>query len=196
MTPTMNPPTVAPPMPPTAVPLMTLEEFVRKHSADRVELVRGVVEELPTPTPKHGRICTRMARMLDEFAEKHDLGHVSGFDAFVRIPGDPPTVRGADVCFYSYSRVPKGEFPEGIPELGPELVVEVRSPTNTWIEMIGKAMEYFSAGVLVVVVLDPATRSASAYRPDARTDIFEAEEDLTLPDVLPGFSVAVRKFFE
>ena len=42
----------------------------------------------------------------------------------------------------------------------------------------------------------PKTASASVFRDDHRQDIFEKEETLVIPDVLPGFSVLVRKFFE
>lgn len=51
-------------------------------------------------------------------------------------------------------------------------------------------------GVQVVVILDPPTESASVYRPGTRQDIFEKDQTLTLPDVLPGFAVPVARFFE
>ena len=39
-------------------------------------------------------------------------------------------------------------------------------------------------------------RSASVYRNDTRQQIFDAEDELTVPDVLPGFAVIVGKLFE
>ncbi len=46
-----------------------------------------------------------------------------------------------------------------------------------------------------VLVLDPDTLTASVYRGDTLQEIFRADDELTLPDVLPGFSVPVRRFF-
>src|SRR5436190_5815265 len=84
---------------PTA-PLMTATEFAQKHGSDYVELVDGQVRELPMPFPKHAKSCVRIARMVDECAEKHDLGHVMSNDSYVLVKQNPDTVRGADVSFY------------------------------------------------------------------------------------------------
>jgi Uma2 family endonuclease len=57
-------------------------------------------------------------------------------------------------------------------------------------------LEYLKAGVRVVVILDPSTTSASVYR-DAEEfrQILHNGDPLTLPDVLPGFSVPVSRLF-
>jgi Uma2 family endonuclease len=56
--------------------------------------------------------------------------------------------------------------------------------------------DFLNAGVVVVIVLDPATRSVSVHRQDGEQQILRGEEKLTLPDVLPGFEVGVARFFE
>ena len=61
---------------------------------------------------------------------------------------------------------------------------------------MAKAIDYIRAGVTVVVILDPKTESASAFRSGTRQDTFEKDEMLTLPDILPGFEVPVSRFFE
>ncbi len=142
---------------------------------------------------RHGVFCNNAARLVDEFVRANDLGWVAINDTFV--PTTPDTVRGADVLYVSYSRVPKGEPPEDLPG-PPELVIEVRSPTDRWTDMVAKMLEYLEAGVSVVIILDPKTKSASVFRSEDRQDIVEADEELTLPDVLPGFSVLVSRFFE
>ena len=40
------------------------------------------------------------------------------------------------------------------------------------------------------------TRSASVYRNDEFQQVFDNGDELKLPDILPGFSVPVRKLFE
>jgi Uma2 family endonuclease len=175
---------------------MTAEEFARQYANRRAELVKGRVVELPMPSLKHGKVCYRVTMALGTFVEAGDLGHVMTNDSWVVTKRGPDTVRGSDILFVSYTRLPKGQVPEGLLEVVPELVFEVRSPSDRWTDMIAKMLEYLSAGVSVVIILDPRTESASVFRPDDRQVIFEADQTLTVPDVLPGFEVAVRKFFE
>jgi Uma2 family endonuclease len=78
----------------------------------------------------------------------------------------------------------------------PDLVVEVRSPSDNWSKIFTKVGEYLGSGVRVVIVLDSATTSASVYRPEELQQIFHNGDELTVPDVLPGFAVTVRKLFE
>jgi Uma2 family endonuclease len=176
--------------------LMTAEEFVAKYENQRVELVRGRVVEVPMPFPKHGLTCNWVAFYLTQHVTARDLGRVMTNDSFVRTEGGPDTVRGTDVCYFSYERLPKGPMPEGLLDVLPELVFEVRSPTDRWTKLVAKAAEYLEAGVTVVVILDPKTESATIYRADERPATVEKDGTLTVPDVLPEFAVPVRKFFE
>ena len=70
------------------------------------------------------------------------------------------------------------------------------SPDDRWSEVTQKLREYFSIGVRLVWVADPATRTVYAYR--SLTDVREFSETATLTgdDVLPGFSVPVSALFE
>ena len=77
----------------------------------------------------------------------------------------------------------------------PELIVEVKSPTDRWGDLFVKVGEYLKAGVLVVVLLDPISRSVSIYRDEARQEILGEADTLVLPDILPGFSVPVARLF-
>ncbi|MFO0810857.1 MAG: Uma2 family endonuclease [Gemmataceae bacterium] len=61
--------------------------------------------------------------------------------------------------------------------------------------MFAKVVEYLDVGVRVVVLLDPKTESASVYRADELQQIFHNGDELTIPDVLPGFAVPVRRLF-
>ena len=99
------------------------------------------------------------------------------------------------MCYWRKDRLPPGDLPDIIPN-PPDLVVEVRSPTDAWTKAFAKVIEYLEAGVRVVVLIDPGTATASVYRPDELQQIHDNGDELTLPDVLPGFAVPVRKFFE
>lgn len=117
-------------------------------------------------------------------------------DTFIRTASSPDTFRGADVCFLSYARFPQDqETPDG-PIPAPDLVIEVRSPTDRLNQLTDKATEYLEAGVAVVVVLMPATQTAAVYRDEDLPVRLDRDDIMTLPDVLPGFAVPVRAFFE
>ena len=68
----------------------------------------------------------------------------------------PGLVRIPDIAFVSWARIPGGRMPkEPIPDLVPDLAVEVLSPSNTPREMALKRRHYFEAGVRLVWIVDP-----------------------------------------
>src|SRR5437588_9418383 len=115
MTPT---PTTTPPTP----PLMTAEEFVKLHGDESgVELVKGRVVRYPMAGGKHGEICGNAYATIRDFVRPNGLGRVMSNDTFVRVGRNPDTYRGADVCFLSYSRLPREQnLPAGPLEHPPE----------------------------------------------------------------------------
>lgn len=184
--------TAAPP-----VVLMTAEEYAAlPDDGRRTELVRGRIVEMPLTNFRHGVICNRVGRLLGNHAEDRKLGWVVSNDAGVVTERDPDTTRGPDVAFFSYTRVPKDQPPDGYPAVPPELVVEVKSPSDRWKAVNAKQAEYLAAGVLAVWVLDPETAVAVVYAPDDAPRRLAGDEELTLPGVLPDFRVAVRQLFE
>jgi Uma2 family endonuclease len=177
-------------------PKISVDEFFRLHGHEsNVELVRGTVVRWPMPGAEHGAVASAADFELRAFARANTLGRVMSNDTLIRL--DTDTTRGADVCFLSYAKLPADQkLPKGVLEAIPELVVEVKSPSDSWTDVLTKVVDYTRAGVQVVIVLDPATESASAFRSDARQETFERDEELTVPDVLPGFAVPVARFFE
>ena len=100
------------------------------------------------------------------------------------------------MAFYSFARVPKGPLPDRYLDIPPDLIVEVLSPTDRWPKVLAKVAEYLEAGTTVVIVLDDKRRLAHVYRADGAVRLLGADEELTVPEVLPGFAVAVGRFFE
>jgi Uma2 family endonuclease len=188
--------TVLASLPDPGTRLLTAVEFADRYGGQCAELVKGEVRELSMPFAKHGKICMKFCFLLMQHVEKHDLGHVMSNDSFVLTRKNPDTVRGADLCYYPYEQLPKGKVPNGLLPVTPELVVEVRSPSDGWNEIFIKVGEYLSADVKVVVVLDTITMSASVYRKNELQQIFHNGDELIIPDVLPGFAIRVASLFE
>ena len=174
--------------------LLTAEEYFRLPTPDRpTELVRGEIVEMNQPGFLHGEVCGNIAGILRNFVKSHSLGRVATNDAGMITEHDPDSVRGADVAYYSFQRLPKEQRPKGYPDNPPELVFEVRSPSDRWSNILHKTAEYLNAGVNVVVVIDPESESAHVYFPDQPEHILTKADNLEFPDLLPGFSVSVAE---
>jgi Uma2 family endonuclease len=185
---------------------LTVAEFFRQYGhCSGVELVRGRVVWAGQgagpaggrmPHFKHGVVARKAAKLIGDFVDAHKLGWVATNDTFVTADADEGTVRGADLLFVSYARLPPGG---GIPDqltVPPELVVEVRSPTDRSGDLNIKVGEYQNAGVDVVVVLDPRLEAATVHRGAGEfSQVMHNGDEFTLPDVLPGFAVPVAEFF-
>lgn len=177
--------------------VLTAEEYFGLPDDGRhKELVRGRVVEMNMPGFEHGEICVTIASILRAFVSERGLGRVVGNDSGILTERDPDTVRGADVSYYSYTRIPRGRRPKGYPGVSPELVLEVLSPTDTWARVLRKVSEYLEAGVIVVCVVNPSQGKVSVYRSDRPAEELADEDEFTLPDLLPGFCVVVSRFFE
>ena len=108
----------------------------------------------------------------------------------------PRLVRIPDVSFISWDQLPDGEFPsEPVPQLYPDLAVEVLSRSNTPGEMELKVREYFEAGSRLVWIIDPATQTADVYTAPDECRRLKPTQSLDGSDVLPGFKLALKELF-
>lgn len=160
------------------------------------ELVRGRVVEMNVPAPRHGEICANITTLINPYVRAQGMGRVVSNDGGILTERDPDTVRGGDVAYYSYVRVPRGPLPAGYLDVVPELVFEVRSPTERWSRLIAKAGEYLEARVTVVCLLDQVSETVQVYRADELPRTLHADDELHLPDILGELRVPVRRFFE
>jgi Uma2 family endonuclease len=181
----------------TLAPLLTAAEYLAlPENGQWTELVRGRVVTMNVPTPRHGEICAQTSYLLRRHLEVDPTGRIVCNDSGVLTERDPDTLRGADVAYYSYARVPRGPLPAGYLTVVPELLFEIRSTTDRWRDVLMKVNEYLHAGVSVVCVLDQQTESAHVFTADDAPRILTRDEELTFPGILGEFRVAVRRFFE
>jgi Uma2 family endonuclease len=100
------------------------------------------------------------------------------------------------VAFVSWERIADGQFPEKpIPDLVPDLTVEVISRSNTRKEMDEKLEEYFEKGVRLVWLVRPRTRVVDVYTAADKFTRLTASATLDGGVVLPGFSIVVGDLF-
>ncbi len=174
---------------------ITVAEFEPLGETRRVELVKGEIQELPMPGGMHGVLCAWLVVILQRWADTHGEGLILSNDTFIQTHFAPDSVRGADVCYIRKDRLPGGQIPEGTLRVAPDLVIEVQSPSDRWDDVLDKVIEYLTIGVREVWVVDGAKRRVNVFRPDAGPMQFANSDELSSPDVLPGFATPVSEFF-
>jgi Uma2 family endonuclease len=142
-----------------------------------------------------GRVATRIATRLDVFAEANDLGEVNSGAGFRFLADSPNTVRKPDVAFVKRGRLQNETHADGYDSLAPDLAVEVISPNDLAIEVELKRQEYVRAGVRLIWIVTPETKTIHIYRADGTTSLLNAEDELTGEDVIPGFRCRVAELF-
>jgi Uma2 family endonuclease len=158
------------------------------------ELVDGVLVDKPMGYYE-SLLAALLIGFFRRFLDEHDLGFVLGADATLRLA--PGVVRLPDVSFVSWERVPGRRLPrEPIPDLAPDLAVEVLSPGNTEAEMARKLQDYFAAGCRLVWYVDPDDRAVRVYTAPTAVRTVREGDILDGGAVLPGFRLAVREWFE
>ncbi len=177
-----------------AEPLVTGEALAEMGDIGRCELVEGkIIMRSPTGW-QHGKFERRLAHALGSFVDEHQLGEVLVGEVGLYTQRDPDSVRGADVIFISHERLAQVQSTSFL-DVAPELIVEVMSPDDRWIEVKQKLREYFAIGVMLVWVVDPADQTVSVYRSLTEVRLLAGSDQLTGEEALPGFSVPVNALF-
>lgn len=158
------------------------------------ELVDGVLVE-KTMGFYESYLALHLARFLLTFVEQHDLGIVAGAAGMLRLT--PGLVRIPDVSFVSWARLPQRQVPQQpVPDLVPDLVVEVLSAGNTAREMDQKLQEYFTTGVRLVWYVLPERQEVHSYTAPDQREVITADDHLHGAEVLPGLSLPIRRLFD
>lgn len=175
---------------------LTAGEYARLPDRDdgyKDELVQGSVVCEPPPSYDHGATALRIARLLADFVERYGLGEVVGEAGFL-LARQPDTVRGPDAAFVSTERLARHRgqtFFTG----APDLAVEVISPSSSKGSVSEKTRDYLAAGARMVWNVDPERATVTVHVPDRRPVVLRGEDRLEGGDVLPGFSIPVRRLF-
>ncbi|OWK36253.1 Uma2 family endonuclease [Fimbriiglobus ruber] len=175
----------------------TEEDVVRIHDTeDRLcELIDGTLVE-KTMGAKESAVALELMVLIGMFSKQSgNLGLLLGADGTMQLMRG--LVRIPDGSFTRWDRLPARKYPaEPVPNLVPDLAIEVISPSNTTREMDRKLDDYIQVGVRLVWYVDPATRTIRVYT--GNTDPIELTEADTLDggDVLLGFRVPVKQLFE
>lgn len=158
------------------------------------ELVDGILVE-KTVGYWESYLAGELVRILGNFVKPCKLGIVSGEGGMMRL--FPGLVRIPDVAFAARDKFPDRRVPrKPIPSLVPDLAVEVLSASNTTKEMSDKLADYFESGVRLVWYIDPPRRTVQVFTAPDDFQILSENDTLTGGDILPGFELSLREFFQ
>ena len=171
-----------------------VERLCNREPKCLCELVDGVLVEKAMGHVE-SRLAFRLGHLLAAYLDEHDLGIGSTADGPHRLLADQ--VRFPDVAYIAYENIPEDADPNtAVPDWTPSLAVEVISESNTKSEMARKLKDYFDAGVKLVWYVDPPTRSVRVYHAPEDFVTKSEHEELDGEDVLPGFRVSIRDWFD
>ena len=109
----------------------------------------------------------------------------------------PKQIRMADVAYVSHARLAGSGYPEkAAPTIGPDLAVEILSPSNTPKEMDRKLRDYFASDTRLVWYIDPRKRNVRVYTSVEDVETLGENSTLDGGDVLPGFALPLAEFFK
>lgn len=165
-----------------------LEKLQAKHPEYRMELVDGQVQVMSPSGYESDEVAIELARQLGNWVRPRKLGRVTGSSAGFILPSRD--TRAPDVSFVKAERL--RQSPRRFAELAPDLMVEVKSPTDQLSQVRQKIQSFLAVGTQVGILIDPESRTVEVYRLNQEAaDVLRDGDRLTMPELLPGWSVAI-----
>ncbi|MCL4247117.1 MAG: Uma2 family endonuclease [Anaerolineae bacterium] len=175
--------------------LYTADDLLKMTIDDhlKVELVEGVLVEMPPASSIHSIISALLIRLLGNFVAENRLGgYVTGEQGGYQLAEAPDTVRAPDAAYISKARAP--ELTSTYFKGAPDLAVEVISPNDKATDVQEKIDEYLQHGSRLVWAIYYKTHVVVVHTPAGSRTLHE-NDTLDGGDVLPGFSLPVREIF-
>ncbi len=170
--------------------LLTVDEWeqIPNPPGGRYELHHGELVFVSYPVRQHGDLQRWLQKALEPFAEP------KGFLVAVEYPYRPfpeNEVWGADVACVLQSRHRATEkWLMG----SPELVIEVKSPSNTKQELYDKAMTTLAGdGAVEFWVVDAATATVTVYSKSSGVHVYRKPE--SVPVEVTGGIISLEELF-
>lgn len=173
--------------------LLTAEELFAFPSDARFELVRGELRPMAPPAgPEHGFYTVDLTIEVGSFVRQHSLGRCFAAETGFIVARNPDTVLAPDFAFVAADRL-VWPPPPGFLAVVPDLVLETRSPNDRPGEVAQKVTDWLAAGVKVVWELNVKARVLTVHQSGKEPVKLTAADTLDGGDVLPGFSLGLKR---
>lgn len=150
------------------------------------------VQRLPFSGGRHGAIAARAGAHLAAYAQQHGDGVTLAAGTGFILGHDPDKLRTADVAFV---RKDRWNDPEGFFEGGPDLVIEVISPDETYMDVDDKIHDWLSGDTRILILIDVRTQTAVIHRSLNGISHIDITGSLDAGDVIPGWTLPLRDLF-
>jgi Uma2 family endonuclease len=172
---------------------MSVPEIVVPVTEPETEWVRGRPLQKMSPTRSHALVQLAFASALRAWAgNRGDVGTEWRFR--IEPPGEPVRPLVPDVAYVALERLRglRGRDLE-VPQLAPDVVIEVLSPDDERSDVDDKIATYLAAGTTLVIIADPRTSTVELHD-------HEFEQLLGVGETIahagfPGFRLTVEELF-
>ena len=165
-----------------------------RHPTEKYYLIDGELHVKMSPNQRHSEVSSLLAHYLQSYVLPRDLGRVT-VECGYHPPGDRSCVLLPDVAFEGLPRAAQPSRSTYVPYM-PDLAVEIISPSQTWAKTRRKAQRYLRHGTALVWLIDPGAKSAELWqRGTERREVIDLGGELSGGDILPGFSLPLKRLF-
>ena len=178
---------------------LTEEQFMRlcqENPELRIELTaKGELVIMPPTGSKTGLRNSTLTYELVAWAKIDSTGLVFDSSTLFTLPNGAK--RSPDASWVRRDRwdALTEEQQEGAAPLCPDLVVELRSPTDRLSILQEKLQEYLDNGARLGWLIDPLDKRAYIYRPGQPVEALDNPTTLSGAPVLPGFVLQVHELW-
>jgi len=175
----------------------SLEAFMAMDFEEKVELVSGKIIFMGWNNTIHATIVSWLGAIFQDWARINKWGLILTGDAGIETKSHPPTARGADIICISFPTYSKVQKKGKIIDTGPELVIEIVSPSNSWDDIHTKVKEYFTMGTREVWVVSPKHCTITAYTAPNEPRVYSLDgEKVAKTAQLPGLEISLENLRE
>jgi len=160
-------------------------------SNEPVQLIHGKLTMSPAPSPQHQRISRNLFQTLIQ----HTLNFGEVFYSPIDLILSESIVLQPDLVFISNKKkeIITNRGIEGVPDL----LVEVLSPSNSYIDRVTKKEIYAAHGIPELWLVDPQSKQLEIYLPKTEQAIkIYTEDKVVTAETLPTLSFTLSSIFE
>lgn len=168
-------------------------EQVQQQLGDRFrfELVNGEIVLKAPLGYESDEVAFEFDAQLRNWVRPRQLGRVTGAGAGFSLPN--ADTRAPDVLSVLAERLRRS--PRGFANLAPDLMVEVKSPTDSLKALRSKIDQFLEQGTQVGILINPEQRWIEVWRSQQDPMTLFDGDMLTVPDLLPGWNIQVSELW-